>query len=277
MADTFTEEQTPQTQEAPASAPEETQTPERRPRPERAQSTEERSEEARSEKEREARPRPERRPRRRVQREYAAPTLGEAFRGLPRVMRYYLTDPAGTSRRMAENRQWLTGVLLMLLTVAMSFVSTFLFGVRYCSYFSKIMMEWITAGVVTPILAYVLNFALLYCLTALARMRVDIRAVFAAVGVNSILALVLLAASSLLSLISYSIFTVMSVLILLAWLVSFYLEVFQVFSIRMNIVNMTVLILGLTVTFFAVTLLRDWFFSSAVYFRDGLIGIFSMF
>ena len=90
-------------------------------------------------------------------------------------------------------------------------------------------------------------------------------------------ALVLLAASSLLSLISYSIFTVMSVLILLAWLVSFYLEVFQVFSIRMNIVNMTVLILGLTVTFFAVTLLRDWFFSSAVYFRDGLIGIFSMF
>ena len=113
---------------------------------------------------------------------------------------------------MAENRQWLAGVLLMLLTVAMSFVSTFLFGVRYCSYFSKIMMEWITAGVVTPILAYVLNFALLYCLTALARMRVDIRAVFAAVGVNSILALVLLAASSLLSLISYSIFTVMSVL-----------------------------------------------------------------
>lgn len=276
MADTFTEEQTPQTQEAPASAPEKTQTPERRPRPERAQSAEGRSEEARSEKEREARPRPERRPRR-VQREYAAPTLGEAFRGLPRVMRYYLTDPAGTSRRMAENRQWLTGVLLMLLTVAMSFVSTFLFGVRYCSYFSKIMMEWITAGVVTPILAYVLNFALLYCLTALARMRVDIRAVFAAVGVNSILALVLLAASSLLSLISYSIFTVMSVLILLAWLVSFYLEVFQVFSIRMNIVNMTVLILGLTVTFFAVTLLRDWFFSSAVYFRDGLIGIFSMF
>lgn len=272
MADTFTEEQTPQTQEAPASAPEETQTPERRPRPERAQSAE-----GRSEKEREARPRPERRPRRRVQREYAAPTLGEAFRGLPKVMRYYLTDPAGTSRRMAENRQWLTGVLLMLLTVAMSFVSTFLFGVRYCSYFSKIMMEWITAGVVTPILAYVLNFALLYCLTALARMRVDIRAVFAAVGVNSILALVLLAASSLLSLISYSIFTVMSVLILLAWLVSFYLEVFQVFSIRMNIVNMTVLILGLTVTFFAVTLLRDWFFSSAVYFRDGLIGIFSMF
>ena len=85
---------------------------------------------------------------------------------------------------------------------------------------------------------------------------------FAAVGVNSILALVLLAASSLLSLISYSIFTVMSVLILLAWLVSFYLEVFQVFSIRMNIVNMTVLILGLTVTFFAVTLLRDWFFSA---------------
>ena len=101
MADTFTEEQTPQTQEAPASAPEETQTPERRPRPERAQSAEGRSEEARSEKEREARPRPERRPRRRVQREYAAPTLGEAFRGLPRVMRYYLTDPAGTSRRMA--------------------------------------------------------------------------------------------------------------------------------------------------------------------------------
>ena len=115
MADTFTEEQTPQTQEAPASTPEETQTPERRPRPERAQSAEGRSEEARSETDREARPRPERRPRRRVQREYAAPTLGEAFRGLPRVMRYYLTDPAGTSRRMAENREWLTGVLLMLL------------------------------------------------------------------------------------------------------------------------------------------------------------------
>ena len=89
-------------------------------------------------------------------------------------------------------------------------------------------------------------------------LRVDFRAVVAATGVSSVLVVMLLAASMLLSMISPIVFEIFVILACGAWIVGFFTTVFQVFGIKMNIINTVVVVLGIAVATYAVVELITW-------------------
>ena len=103
-----------------------------------------------------------------------------------------------------------------------------------------------------------LTFLLIYALTAMARMRVDVRSVVAAIGVSAVLPMAVMTLSVVLSLFHQTVFTVFCAVSFAAWALSFFLLVTQVFNIRITPAVCAVTVGGMTAGYFAVALLRDW-------------------
>lgn len=185
--------------------------------------------------------------------------IDKAVHELPSLWLRYLKDPVGASRLAQERREYSDGLTLMAATVLMSFLSTVLFTLRYSAdHFGRAVLRWAVTGLFAPVIAMLLTFGLVYALTALARMRVDIRSVIAAIGAGTVLPLTLLAASVVLSLIHISVFYIFCVMIFAAWAVSVFLLISQVFGIRLSLVNCLITVGSMTLGYYAVSLLRDW-------------------
>lgn len=181
-----------------------------------------------------------------------------ALRSIPVLWRVYWRDPVALTRRLGERRDWLRGLLVLLAALAASILSTLSFSLRYASGFAHVFVPWITTGVFAPLITIAASFGILYLLTALAKMRVDLRAATAMLGVNAMLPLTLMTASVLLSLLHPYVFHALSLLALLAWCVSFFSVLYEGFSLRMNSLSLLVLVGGMAVPCAAVVLLRNW-------------------
>ena len=190
--------------------------------------------------------------------------LGGGLKNLPNLLVGYFRDPVGTTRLASEKKDFVSGLIMMGLSVILTLLGTLFFGlihlngVTYWS-FGKLVLPWLGITILGPIVAYVITIGLIYVLTAIAKMRVDFRSVVAVAGVSSVLPVVLLAVSMLAGMISPIIFEIFAVLMCAAWAVGFFTTVFQVFGIKMNIINTLVLILGLAVACYAIVLLMTWF------------------
>lgn len=185
--------------------------------------------------------------------------LDKAVHELPSLWLRYLRDPVGASRLAQERRDTSNGLTLMAATVLLSFLSTVLFTLRYSAdHFGRAVLRWSVTGLFAPVIAMLLTFGLIFTLTALAKMRVDIRAVIAAIGANTVLPLTLLAASVVLSLIHISVFYIFCVMIFAAWALSVFLLISQVFGIRLSLLNCLITVGSMTLGYYAVALLRDW-------------------
>lgn len=170
-----------------------------------------------------------------------------------------LRDPVGAMRRSAERRDFRSGLTLLLASVAVSLLSVLVLTLRYAaSRITRAAVQWLVTGLFTPVIAAVLTFLLLYALTAMARMRVDVRSVVAAIGTGAVLPVTVVALSVVLSLFHQTVFTVFCVVSFAAWALSFFMLVTQVFSIRLTPAVCGVMVAGMTAGYFAVALLRDW-------------------
>lgn len=170
-----------------------------------------------------------------------------------------LRDPVGAMRRGAERRDFRSGLTLLLASVAVSLLSVLVLTLRYAaSRITRAAVQWLVTGLFTPVIAAVLTFLLLYALTAMARMRVDVRSVVAAIGTGAVLPVTVVALSVVLSLFHQTVFTVFCVVSFAAWALSFFMLVTQVFSIRLTPAVCGVMVAGMTAGYFAVALLRDW-------------------
>ena len=89
-------------------------------------------------------------------------------------------------------------------------------------------------------------------------MRVNFRAVVAAVGASLAIPMALLALSVVLSLFHSAVFTVFCVMLFASWALAVFLLISQVFGIRFHIWNCLITIGFMTGGYFAVSLLRDW-------------------
>lgn len=188
--------------------------------------------------------------------------IQDAVRFLPGLWLSYLKDPVGTARRASERRDSVSGLVVMLSTIAVSFLSVFLFTLRYAAdRFARAALQWIATGLLAPLLAFLLSFALMYMLTAAAKMRVDVRSVVAAIGVNAIYPLTMLTASLLLSLFSMSIFNLFTVLAFASWLIGFIIMNTEVFSVKPTPVTCAMMLVGMTAGYYIVSLLREWLLS----------------
>lgn len=185
--------------------------------------------------------------------------LDRAVHALPSLWLRYLKDPVGASRLAQERCETSNALTMMAATVLMSFLSTVLFTLRYATdRFGRAVLRWSVTGLFAPVIAILLTFALIYTLTALSRMRVNLRSVIAAIGANLTLPLTVLTLSVVLSLIHITVFYVFCVMLFAAWAVAVFLLISQVFGIRLSLLNCLVTIGFMTAGYYAVALLRDW-------------------
>lgn len=185
--------------------------------------------------------------------------IDKAVHALPSLWIRYLKDPVGAGRLAQERCETTDALTVMAATVLLSFLSTALFTLRYAAdHFGRAVLRWSLTGLFAPVIALLLTFGLVYTLTALSKMRVNIRAVIAAIGASTAIPLTLLAASVVLSLIHISIFYVFGVMLFASWAVATFLLISQVFGIRLSLWNCLITIGFMTLGYYAVALLRDW-------------------
>lgn len=185
--------------------------------------------------------------------------IDKAVHALPSLWLRYLKDPVGASRLAQERCETTNGLTMMAATVLLSFLSTVLFTIRYAAdHFGRAVLRWSVTGLIAPVLALTLTFALIYTLTALSKMRVNLRSVVAAIGANTAIPLTLLAASIVLSMIHVTVFYVFGVMLFASWALAAFLLISQVFGVRFNLWNCLITIGFLTLGYYAVALLRDW-------------------
>ena len=185
--------------------------------------------------------------------------IDKAVHALPSLWLRYLKDPVGASRLAQERCETSNGLTIMAATVLLSFLSTATFTIRYAAdHFGRGVLRWSITGLFAPVIAIALTFALIYALTALSKMRVELRSVVAAIGASTALPMTLLAAAIPLSLIHMTAFYVFGVMLFASWALSVFLLISQVFGIRLNLTNCLITIGFMTLGYYAVALLRDW-------------------
>lgn len=178
---------------------------------------------------------------------------------LPRLWRSYFRDPIATPRLAGERRDWITGAAMLILLELVSFLSVLMLTLRYgMARFFFVVPQWSTAGLVCPLVAMAAMFGMTYLLSAMSGMRADFRTVIAVLGVSAVLPLSLLVVSALLSLVHLSLFTVFTVLIFASWIVSFFVMLYQVLNLRLNLLSMLALIGGMAIVYAAVAFSRNW-------------------
>ena len=178
---------------------------------------------------------------------------------LPRLWRSYFRDPISTPRLAGERRDWITGVAVLLLLEAMSLLSALMLTLRYGSArFFLAAPQWATAGLVCPLLVMAAMIGVIYALSGLSRMQPDIRTVLAVMGVSAVLPLSALTVSAILSLIHISLFTVGTVLTVAAWIVSFFVMLYEVLGLRLNTLSILTLVGPMALIYGAVAFSRSW-------------------
>lgn len=185
--------------------------------------------------------------------------LSGALSDLPNLFSRYFRNPVEASRRAIEKRDHSSGVAMMILAVLLSVLSTLFFALRYSGgRFGRVAVEWLVTGLAAPILALAITFGLLYVLTSIAAVRIDLRSVIALVGLNLALPLVVLLLSMLLSLVHMAVFEIFTVLLFAAWAVSFFLMTVQILGIRLTLPTCLVTMAGMTVAYYVISFLRSW-------------------
>ncbi len=193
----------------------------------------------------------------------SGPIVG-AFKRIVKLFLRYWRNPVGTSRLAAERRDMSAGISVLLLAVLFSMLSTLSFTLRYVdTRFAAVAPRWLIVGFFAPLLAMLLTVALFYALTSVSRMRVDVREVVAALGVNAVFPVTLMALSVFLSLIHFAVFDVLAVLTMAAWVITFFTTVFQTFAIKLNLLGILILIPGFAAGYFALSRLLGWLVDAA--------------
>lgn len=196
---------------------------------------------------------------RKYQNRNASMSFSSALSNLPALVVGYFRDPVATSRLAMEKRDYHGGFLMMIFAVVFSVLSTLFVSLRYCGgRFDRVAIEWLVTGTVSPVLALVGTFLLLYALTSIAGLRMDVRGAIALMGTNLILPLICLLLSMVFSLVHLTIFQLFCVLTFASWAVSFFLMTAQVLGIRLTMPAALVSVGGMTAAYLSISFLRDW-------------------
>lgn len=170
-------------------------------------------------------------------------------------------DPVAASRTALEKKDIAAGGITMAAAVLFTLLGTLFFVLIHDAWyydFGDAVPAWIILSLFSPVIAYGATFGILFTLTKIAKINVDPVGLISAVGISSILPVALLAVSMLLSMIAPVVFEIMAVLIFAAWIVNVFTLIFQVLNIKMNVASILLLVAGLTVTYFIISMLLNW-------------------
>lgn len=182
-----------------------------------------------------------------------------AMKNFWQFLRAYIKNPVGTTRIAVENHDFLTGIIVMAITVTMSFILTFAFALRYRPAGGEFeALAWLTVGVFGPIFAYGFSLGCIYLTALVGKMRIGIKSALAAIGCGGVIPTALLSAALPISMISLGCFNLCWAVVLVAAAVSMLLLLMKVFNIKCNLWQFLIII-GVSVTaYFTLTEMVDW-------------------
>ncbi len=189
-----------------------------------------------------------------------------AFSNYMKVLTGYFKDPVGTTRATMEKKDIASGGITMAAAVLFTLLGTMLFTlVRDIFDFGDVVPAWIVVSIFGPAIAYGVTFGVLYMLANMAKIKVDPVGLLSAVGISSVLPVILLAVSMLLGMISAVIFEILAVLMFAAWIVNVFTMIFQVLNIKMNVVNTLLLTVCLAAAYYMIVMLLSWLLFDGYY------------
>lgn len=181
------------------------------------------------------------------------------FSNYMKVLTGYFKDPVGTTRTTLEKKDITSGGITMAAAVLFTLLGTLFFTlVRDIYDFGDVVPAWIVVSIFGPAIAYGVTFGVLFMLAKLAKINVDPIGLLSAVGISSVLPVILLAASMLLGMASAVVFEILAVLMFAAWIVNVFTLIFHVLNIKMNIVNTLLLIVCLAAAYYMIVMLLNW-------------------
>ncbi len=200
------------------------------------------------------------------QQPYQKPTNPNGFaaslRKLPAMILDYLKDNAGTARSLNQQSNLNHGLAFLLLTFAVNLLATLLPGlVLDCVSSFNFFVHWLITILLGPAIAYGIGIGMVYALTATNKIKAEFNGVLSVVGVSSTLPMGLLALSMILSLVDPAgrVLAFFAMVIVLAWLLSVLAATLQTYDIKLNILNLLIVIGIFFVAIILVRTLWIWF------------------
>ncbi len=183
----------------------------------------------------------------------------------------YFKDPVGTSRNVLEHRDILSGGLTAALCAILTLLGTMLYILVRGFNFGARVPAWIVMSIFAPAVAIGISFGVIFLLAKIAKTNVNPLGLLAATAINALIPAGLLAASMLLSMIGAVVFEIFAILMFAAWAITTLTLVFQVLNIKMNIVSLSLLVVGFAVAYLIVIMMLNWFLfdgSPLLYIND---------
>ena len=181
---------------------------------------------------------------------------------LPTMILDYIKDISGTTRRLNQQSNLNHGLAFLLLTFAVNLLATLLPGlVLDCVSSYSFFVHWFVTILFGPAIAYGIGIGMIYALTAMNKIKADFNGVLSVVGVSSTLPMALLALSMILSLVDPAgrVLAFFAMLIVLTWLLSLLVATLQTYDIKLNLLNLLVVIGVFFVAIILVRTLWIWF------------------
>ena len=177
----------------------------------------------------------------------------------------YIKDPVGTSRTLYEKKEFIPNLLIVAANALVVLLGTLFFAlVQMSGGFSGVVAPWLIMSIIGVPFAYGLTFGLLFVMGKLAKVPVDPMGLLSVTCINGIIPTVFLFLSMFLGMATNVIFVIIGVLTFAAWITTTFTVLFQVMKVKMNILNMALLIVLMAVIFFGVAYLLRWYYTSGI-------------
>lgn len=199
--------------------------------------------------------------------------FGIAMKNFPKLLLSYCKDPIGTTRKAVEQKDFLSGIIVMVIAVIATYLTTLVYALRVNRHFP--VGAWLLTGLFAPAFACGLTLLATFVLTKVGKVAADFKGLLASTGVGAIAPAALTIVALPLVLISPSFLGFFGVLCFAAWVVVAFATVTQVYDIKLNLASLAILIGFCVVSYYAVASMRDWFVSSC--FSYGLRDLLDLF
>lgn len=196
-----------------------------------------------------------------------------ALKNLPKLLQSYCKDPLGATRKAVEQKDFLSGMIIMAVSVIATYLTTLVYALRVDGSFPA--GAWLLTGLFAPVFAVGLTLLAIFILTRASKIPADFKGIVAATGIGAAVPAALTVIAMPLVLISPDFFGFFGVLCFAVWAVASFATVTHVYGVKLNLATLAILIGFCVVSYYAVDCLRDWFVQSC--FTFGLRDLFDLF
>ena len=191
--------------------------------------------------------------------------FGAAIGGLPKKFINYVKDPVGTTKKSIEDKDFLGGIIALVVAVIACFTATLAYDLRFGRGFA--FGQWFVVGTFTPIVAAGLTLLLFFVLSKVSKTKASFKSLVAATGTNTLLPAALTLVMMVFVMTASSFYSIFAVIIFAVWAIATVLTAAKAFEFKMNWLTLIIMVGFFLVAYYTVTAMSDWF-TTAVWTRS---------